>query len=85
MIPKKHYIILVVLSLTVIVAIFWTLRPQLSDKGTVLSQEEIEKDIILLTKENLRKVMIRVVNNGDYQEYTVKKMELLIIIVKLFK
>lgn len=73
MIPKKHFIILIVLSLLVIVTIFWTLRPQLSDKGAVLSQEKIETDIILLTKENLRKVMIRVVNNGDYQEYTVKE------------
>jgi hypothetical protein len=71
MISKKHFIIILFVSLLAISSIGWTLRPKLSEIGADLSQEDIETEIILLTKENLRKVMIRVVNNGDYSDYTV--------------
>jgi hypothetical protein len=53
---------------------FFKSKPIISEIGTELSQEEIEKDIVLLTKNDLRKIIrITIVDNGQYERYTVKE------------
>jgi hypothetical protein len=73
MMPKKYYIIFILVSLLAIGMMYFYLN-LISKLGTVLNQYRLEKDIVLLTKDDLRKILIiNVVDNGEYKEYTVKE------------
>jgi hypothetical protein len=73
MIRNTKSIILVFVVLVVIVSIYWVNRPNLSEIGANLSQEVIEKDIFILTKDKLKIVNVDIFNNGVVEEATVKK------------
>jgi hypothetical protein len=73
--PKKNLLVIIVTFL-IIICILWFFKskPIISEIGTELSQEEIEKDIVLLTEDDLRKIIrITIVDNGQYERYTVKE------------
>jgi hypothetical protein len=47
------------------------LRPKISEIGTELSEEEIKKDSVILTKDNLSKVKSDVFGKREISEYTI--------------